>query len=107
MNIFQKIINKEIKADIIFEDNDHIAFKDIKPERPGHFLVVPKNHSTNLYDITDHDLSALILKARQWALQVTKQMNVQGFNLKINNGKEAGQEVFHTHVHIIPSSKKS
>lgn len=105
MNIFQMIINKEIPANILYEDERVIAFYDIKPERPGHFLVVPKTHSTNFYDIKDEDLTYLIKKARELAIKVTADLGVEGFNLKVNNGAKAGQEVFHTHVHIIPANK--
>lgn len=105
MSIFQKIINKEIPASIVYEDDRVIAFKDINPERPGHFLVVPKVFSENLYDISEEDFIYLMAKARELALWVTKDMNVSGFNLKINNGTNAGQEVMHTHVHIIPANK--
>lgn len=105
MSIFNKIISKEIPAKIIYEDENVIAFYDIKPVRPGHFLVVPKNMSTNLFDISEKDLQILISKARELAIKITSEMNVSGFNLTINNGSEAGQEVFHTHIHIIPSLK--
>lgn len=105
MTIFHKIINKEIPANILYEDDEVIAFYDIKPERKGHFLVVPKSFSTNLFDIDDKVLSTLIIKANQLAKKVIKDLNVSGFNLKINNGKEAGQEVFYTHIHIIPTNK--
>lgn len=105
MNIFQKIINKEIPANILYEDEKVIAFYDIKPERPGHFLVVPKTHSTNLYDIKNEDLQYLILKAKELAIKITKDLGVDGFNIKINNGANVGQEVFHTHIHVIPSNK--
>lgn len=105
MTIFQKIINKEIPADVIYEDDQVIAFKDIKPVRPGHFLVVPKKLSTNFYDIDNHTLEYLIVKAKELAIQVTKEMGVDGFNVIVNNGEKVGQEVFHTHVHIIPAEK--
>lgn len=105
MSIFNKIIAKEIPADIIYEDDKVIAFKDIKPIRPGHFLVVPKTFSENFYDITEEDLSYLVSKARLLAVKVTKDMGVSGFNIIVNNGSSAGQEVFHTHVHVVPSDK--
>ena len=105
MSIFNKIILKEIPADIIYEDEKVIAFKDIRPVRPGHFLVVPKLMSENLIDIDDETLSYLMIKARELAVKVIKEMNVSGFNLQVNNSKEAGQEVFHTHIHIIPTIK--
>lgn len=105
MDIFQKIINKEIPSEIIYEDKDFIAFKDINPITNGHFLVVPKEVSTNLLDIKDETLSMLMLKARELAkVEITK-LNVSGFKLVVNNGVEAGQEIMRTHVHIIPAQK--
>ncbi len=105
MSIFSKIITKEIPAKIIYEDQRVIAFEDTHPIRPGHFLVVPKVFSENLYDIKSDDLSYLINKARELAIKVTKELGVSGFNLQINNGVSAGQEVFHTHIHVIPANK--
>lgn len=105
MTIFQKIINKEIPAEIIYEDEYVIAFKDIKPVRSGHFLVVPKKLSVNFYDIDDDTLKYLIIKAKELGIKVTKEMGVDGFNVIVNNGEKVGQEVFHTHVHIIPAKK--
>lgn len=105
MDVFAKIIAKEIPAQIIYEDERVIAFKDIKPLRTGHFLVVPKAFSENLFDISDEDLTYLIKKARELAVKETKALGISGFSIQINNGKEAGQEVFHTHIHVIPSNK--
>lgn len=105
MDIFEKIINKEIPSDIIYEDDRVIAIKDIKPVNPGHFLVIPKKHSTNLIDIDEKNMEYLFSKARELAIKKIKDMKVSGFRLQVNNGKEAGQEVFRTHVHIIPSKK--
>ncbi|WP_127942822.1 histidine triad protein HinT [Mycoplasma sp. ATU-Cv-703] len=103
MTLFEKIIRKEVKAKIIYEDNHVMAFKDIRPARPGHFLVVPKKFSTNLIDIGSKDYQYLMDKARQLALETIKSMRVSGFNLIVNNGQPAGQEIMYTHVHIIPS----
>lgn len=103
MDIFQKIIDKEILSEIIYEDNNFIAFMDINPITNGHFLVVPKEISVNLLDITDKTLSNLMLKARELAKVQIEKLNVSGFKLVVNNGAEAGQEIMRTHVHIIPS----
>ncbi len=105
MDIFQKIIDKELPATIIYEDKSFIAFNDIKPIAPGHFLVVPKEFSENLIDIDDANLSKLVVKAKELALQAIEDLEVSGFKLQINNGKESGQEVMRTHIHIIPSIK--
>ena len=105
MDIFCKIINKKVPTKFLYEDNFVVAFEDIHPIRAGHFLVVPKIHSNNLRDINEKDFTYLISIARKLALETIARLNVSGFQLKINNEKEAGQEVFHTHVHIIPSEK--
>lgn len=105
MDIFEKIINKEIPSDIIYEDDKIIAIKDIKPINPGHFLVIPKNHSTNLIDISENDFLYLLSKTRELANKTIRKMNVSGYKLQVNNGKNSGQEVFRTHIHIIPSKK--
>ena len=105
MTIFQKIINKEIPSEIIFEDEYTIAFMDSNPKEKGHFLVVPKTHSTNLIDMNDEDLIHCILVAKDLANNQIEKLGVSGYNIIINNGEEAGQEVFHTHIHVIPSKK--
>ncbi|TPR54673.1 histidine triad protein HinT [Metamycoplasma neophronis] len=101
-DIFQRIIDRDIPATIIYEDARVIAFLDIDPESKGHFLVVPKKYSENLFDITDEDLSNLILTARKLALEQVEKLNATGFKLQINNNESAGQSVMRTHVHIIP-----
>lgn len=102
-SVFERIIRGELPAKIIFEDERVIAFLDINPVNPGHFLVVPKLRSTNLFDITEDDLCYLITSARRLALKQVRELGVSGFKLVINNGASSGQVVFHTHVHIIPS----
>ncbi|WP_027122835.1 histidine triad protein HinT [Metamycoplasma spumans] len=101
-DIFQRIIDRDIPATIIYEDAQVIAFLDIDPETKGHFLVVPKKYSENLYDIKDEELANLILVARNLALEQVEKLNADGFKLQINNNESAGQSVFRTHVHIIP-----
>lgn len=101
--IFQQIINKEIPSKIYYEDDVVISIYDINPRRPGHILVIPKKLSINLIDIDDNTFSYLMLKAKELAIKLIKEMNVSGFNFIVNNGKNAKQEVFHTHIHIIPS----
>ena len=92
-DIFQRIIDREIPSTIIYEDDKTIAFLDINPHTKGHFLVVSKEFSENLFDIEDDDLINLS--------QIEK-LNAKGFRLEINSGIAAGQEIFRTHVHIIP-----
>lgn len=105
MDIFCKIINKETPAEVVYEDENIIAFLDLHPVRPGHFLVVPKTHSTNLIDISDEEFSRLMLCAKKLAKEQIKKLGVTGFTIIVNNGIESRQVVFHTHVHVIPSLK--
>lgn len=101
-DIFQRIIDREIPSTIIYEDDKTIAFLDINPHTKGHFLVASKEFSENLFDIEDDDLINLILTARKLALSQIEKLNAKGFRLEINSGIAAGQEIFRTHVHIIP-----
>lgn len=105
MDVFCKIINKEIPSEILFENNKFIAINDINPITKGHFLVIPKTHSDNLFDIKEEDFLGLISISKEWALKRVEELNVSGFTLKINNGSNSEQIIFHSHIHIIPSEK--
>lgn len=104
--IFQKIIDKEADAKILFENKKVIAFYDINPKTKGHFLVVPKVFSRNLKTIKEKDMTYLFKIARKLALKEIKKLNVEGFRLIVNNEPCSKQVVFHTHVHIIPSESE-
>ena len=98
--IFSKIINKEIPADIVYEDDLSIAFNDISPEAPTHILVVPKKAIPKLSEINEEDenlLGHLLIVAKK----ITDDNNIKDFRLVINNGCAAGQTVFHLHLHIL------
>lgn len=103
--IFSKIINRELPAKIIYEDDRIIAIEDKFPQSKGHFLVIPKKFAVNLEDINDDELTYLMLKARELAKKQIKHIGVSGFNLVVNSGKSAGQEIMHIHVHIVPAKK--
>lgn len=101
-NIFLKIISREIPADIIYEDDLVIAFLDIIPVNKGHTLVVPKKHFVNILD-GDPDILAHMMKISQKVAQAqVKELGADGFNLVVNNGIAGGQEVMHSHFHVIP-----
>jgi histidine triad (HIT) family protein len=100
--VFCKIIRKEINSHIVYEDETVLAFLDIGPVNPGHTLVIPKKHSTNLLDISEEDLKTLILAVRKICPAILKATAAHGLNVSMNNGKAAGQLVNHTHFHIIP-----
>ncbi len=90
--LFEKIIDREIPADIIFEDELSIVIKDISPQAPTHLLIIPKKVIPKLSDSTAEDQS--ILGHFQLGLDET-------FRLVVNNGAKAGQSVFHLHLHLL------
>jgi len=99
--IFEKIIKREIPADIVFEDDEIIAFKDIKPAAPVHLLLVPKKVIKDLQSLEKEDLH-LMGKITALAQQLAKELGLDdGYRLLVNNGKNAGQEVFHLHFHLL------
>mgnify|MGYP001585061865 CR=1 FL=1 len=100
--IFCKIINKEIPADIIYEDDQALAFLDIRPVSRGHALVVPKKHSDDFLSSEDQVLEDLMPKIKKIAAAVMKATNAEGINISTNHGAAAGQVVFHLHFHLIP-----
>lgn len=99
--IFSKIIAREIPADIVYEDERCLAFRDVNPQAPVHILVVPKKAVPMLTDAGDADrdlLGHLLLTANRIAGQ---EGISDAFRLVVNNGEKAGQTVFHLHVHIL------
>lgn len=100
--IFSKIINKEVPAEIVYEDDEVIAFLDITPINPGATLVVPKKQSRNILDIESDDWAKLMEVVRKIAPSVKEISGADGLNIVMNNEPSAGQMVFHSHVHIIP-----
>ncbi len=100
--IFCKIINKEIPADVVFENNKVIVFKDINPKSPIHLLIVPKKHIPSINDIEEKDIQIigeLFFIAKKVAEEVG--VNNKGYKLVINVGEGGGQEVFHIHLHLL------
>lgn len=99
--LFSRIIDKEIPADIVYEDEHCLAFRDINPQAPTHILLIPKNPIAKLSDAQPEDqavLGHLLLKANKIAAD---EGYGEAFRLVVNNGAEAGQSVFHLHIHII------
>ncbi|MBS3141517.1 HIT family protein [Candidatus Woesearchaeota archaeon] len=103
--IFCKIANKEIPSLIVYEDTKTMAFLDISPINKGHVLVIPKKHFVNLLDVDKEYLNAVMQTSQKVTKAVKEAVNADGLNVSINNFKEAGQAVFHLHVHIIPRFK--
>ena len=103
--IFSKIINREIPADIVYEDDDCLAFRDVNPQAPVHILVIPKIPVAMLAETADSQkelLGHLLIVAKQIA---KNEGYGDAFRLVINNGEKAGQTVFHLHVHILAGRK--
>ena len=103
--VFCKIIAGELPAYKVYEDEKTLAFLDIRPVNAGHTLVIPKKHSTNIFDIDREDWLAVADVVRKLAIAVEKGVQADGVNIAMNNREHAGQVVHHPHVHIIPRFK--
>ncbi len=100
--IFCDIIEGKSEAEILYQNEKIISFLDIRPVNYGHALVIPKKHYENFLSVSVDEFEYL-LKAMQFiAAAVKTGVNADGFNLIVNNGKAAGQTIFHFHFHIIP-----
>ena len=99
--LFCKIVKKEIPSEIVFENDNLIAFEDINPQAPTHILIIPKEHFASLKEIPEDKkgiLAELLLGARQIAEE--KGLS-RGYRIVLNTGKESGQAVFHIHFHLL------
>lgn len=99
--IFSKIIRREIPADIVYEDDLALAFKDVNPQAPVHILVIPKQPIPQISDAESQDhalMGHLLLTAKRVAQQVGLD---NGYRIVINNGSDGGQTVYHLHLHIL------
>ena len=98
--IFGKIINREIPADIVYEDERCLAFRDVNPQAPVHILVIPKAPIAKLSDTESNQqelLGYLLLKLKE----IAEQEDISDYRVVINNGANAGQSVFHLHLHLL------
>ena len=100
--LFCKIISGEIESEKIYEDEYTLAFLDINPLHPGHTLVVPKEHSRNILEISDESYRAVASTAKKIAEAIKEGLQSDGVNVHMNNESAAGQVIFHTHIHVIP-----
>jgi histidine triad (HIT) family protein len=104
MTLFEKIIAREIPADIVYEDEDCCAFRDITPQAPIHVLIVPKKVIPRVGVANAQDqaqLGALLIAAGKVATLLGVNTRDKGFRLAINNGQDAGETVPHLHVHLL------
>jgi histidine triad (HIT) family protein len=100
------MVRKEIPVKIVFEDDKLLAFEDIKPQAPVHILVIPKRHLEKTSDLTEADMEmagGLILAAKKIARE--KGVEGSGYRIILNCNKDAGQEVFHLHLHLLGGRK--
>lgn len=103
--LFCKIIKGEIPATKVYEDDDMVIFKDIDPKAKNHHLCVPKSHFKLLADMTDKQ-SEMLLKCFKKIPTLVKELELEnGYRLVINQGDDAGQSVFHLHIHILSGQK--
>ena len=104
--IFCKIINKEIPSNIVYEDEDIMAFYDINPAAPIHILVIPKKHIPSLIELTKEDEN-IIGKIYTVINNIAKDLEIdeKGFRVIVNCGEDGGQEVGHLHFHLLAGKK--
>lgn len=98
--LFCKIIQGDIPADTLYEDDEVLAFRDIAPAAPTHFLVIPKKHISGPSAVTEED-EQLMGKLIRIGNQVAQKEGIEQFRLVFNSGAEAGQTVFHIHMHVL------
>jgi histidine triad (HIT) family protein len=105
--IFSKIINKEIPANIVFESDNVLAFKDINPQAPVHILIIPKIEISSVTDINGNEHSELLGEMIDAANKIAKDLGIakDGFRLVFNCGENGGQEVYHLHLHLLGGRK--
>lgn len=108
MCLFCKIVNKEIKADIVWEDSDVLAFRDIHPLAPVHILIIPKKHIKSVNDLigADTQLAGKIIIA---AKEIAEKVNIKngGYKLLFRVGRDGGQEIGHIHMHLLGGARLS
>ncbi len=100
--LFCKMVSGAIKADVVYQDDDVLAFRDINPQAPTHILVIPKQHVTTLNDLRDENVKlagALLMGAQR----IAKDLGIAqtGYRTVINTNHEGGQVVFHVHLHLL------
>lgn len=97
--IFCKIVNKEMPANVVYEDDVVLAFRDIKPVSPYHVLLIPKRHSDNILKLQKNEILSVFSVVKKLAEE--ENLEESGFRLVNNNGFDGGQEVGHVHFHML------
>jgi len=100
--VFCRIVKKEAEASVVLEDDAVLAFLDIRPLNMGHTLVIPKAHYVDIFDTPQKQIGQVHEAAKQMALAVKRATKADGISIIQQNGKAAGQDIFHLHVHVVP-----
>lgn len=101
--IFCKIINGDFGTEFVYENEHAVVFNDINPKADTHLLVVPRLHVESLNELDDEELLGKLMMTVK---EVTKKLGLNSYRTVINTGKDAGQEVFHLHIHILKGNIK-
>jgi len=100
--VFCKIIRNELPAEVLYEDDHVLAILDINPIHYGHSLVIPKIHCEDFLGLPESAYGSVMTAAKKVTQALVRGLNLEGYNLFTNNGRIAGQSVFHFHLHITP-----
>jgi histidine triad (HIT) family protein len=100
--VFCKIARKQAPASLVYEDENVLAFLDIRPLNEGHTLVIPKEHYVTIFEAPEELVAHLHRIVKRVALAAKESTKADGISIIQQNGKAAGQEIFHLHVHVIP-----
>jgi histidine triad (HIT) family protein len=100
--IFCKIVRRQATSSIVYEDEKILAFVDIRPVSEGHTLIIPKRHYVDVFDTPNELLANMYIVTKKVAVAVKKATGADGISVVQQNGKAAGQDIFHMHVHVIP-----
>lgn len=100
--VFCKIVRHELPAQVLYENDRVISILDINPIHYGHALIIPKTHCRDFLSVPEEDLHHVLHAAQVVARAIVKTLNLEGFNVFSNNGRIAGQSVFHFHLHVTP-----
>ncbi|HEY0948363.1 MAG TPA: HIT family protein [Candidatus Paceibacterota bacterium] len=104
--VFMKIVRRELPAHIVYENDKTLAFLSTGPVEPGHTLVIPKVPFRNVFDIDQEYFAAVMETVRRIAPAVRDAVGAKGVHINSNHEPEAGQEVFHLHMHIVPRHER-
>ncbi len=108
VTIFDRILSREVAADIVFEDDDILAFRDIAPQAPTHVLFIPKRRIASLDDLVESDvelMGRLLFRAAAFARE--QDLAKDGYRCVINSGRDGGQSVAHIHLHLLAGRRMS